>query len=163
MKHFLFSLLFYFSSCFYVSLLAQEDDPNRYTNEHLRNLGITPQGKVKSVEKFIYHYENKNGKEAKIFPKNAKVERTPVHCLYIFDKKGNIIEFYNYYTDGKPFQKIFYQYNTDNLLTKADEYKYKEENNLEHIEEEIFYEGKEMIAKKYKMDSHLFETSIKDR
>ena len=160
MKHFLFSLLFYFSSCFYVSLLAQEDDPNRYTNEHLRNLGITPQGKVKSVEKFIYHYENKNGKEVKIFPKNAKIERTPVHSRYIFDKKGNIIEFYNYYTDGKLFQKIFYQYNADNLLTKADEYKYIEENNPQHTEEEIFYEGKEMIAKKYKMNGHLFETSV---
>ena len=160
MKHFLFSLLFYFSSCFYVSLLAQEDDPNRYTNEHLRNLGITPQGKVKSVEKFIYHYENKNGKEVKIFPKNVKVERMPVHSRYIFDQKGNIIEFYNYYTDGKLFQKIFYQYNADNLLTKADEYKYIEENNPQHTEEEIFYEGKEMIAKKYKMNGHLFETSV---
>ena len=160
MKHFLFSLLFYFSSCFYVSLLAQEDDPNRYTNEHLRNLGITPQGKVKSVEKFIYHYENKNGKEVKIFPKNVKVERMPVHSRYIFDQKGNIIEFYNYYTDGKLFQKIFYQYNADNLLTKADEYKYREENNPQHTEEEIFYEGKEMIAKKYKMNGHLFETSV---
>ena len=103
MKYFLFTLLFYFSSCFYVSLLSQEDDPNRYTNEHLRNLGITPQGKVKSVEKFIYHYENKNGKEVKIFPKNAKIERTPVHSRYLFDQKGNIIEFYNYYTDGKLF------------------------------------------------------------
>ena len=157
MKHFLFSLLFYFSSCFYVSLLAQEDDPNRYTNEHLRNLGITPQGKVKSVEKFIYHYDTKNGKEVKIFPKNAKVERMPIHSRYIFDKKGNIIEFYNYYTDEKLFQKIFYQYNTDNLLTKADEYKYKEENNPEHIEEEIFYEGKVKISKKYKIDGNLFE------
>ena len=157
MKHFIFTLLLSFYSIF---ILAQEDDPNRYREEHLRNLGVTPQGKVKSVEKFIYHYENKNGKEVKIFPKNTKVEYTPVHCLYIFDKKGNIIEFYNYYTDGKPFQKIFYQYNTDNLLTKADEYKYKEENNPEHIEEEIFYEGKEMIAKKYKMDGHLLETSV---
>ena len=157
MKHFLFSLLFYFSSCFYVSLLAQEDDPNRYTNEHLRNLGITPQGKVKSVEKFIYHYDTKNGKEAKIFPKRTKIERMPVHSRYVFDKKGNIIEFYNYYTDGKLFQKIFYQYNTDNLLTKADEYKYKEENNPEHIEEKIFYEGKVMISKKYKIDGNLFE------
>ena len=157
MKHFLFSLLFYFSSCFYVSLLAQEDDPNRYTNEHLRNLGITPQGKVKSVEKFIYHYENKNGKEVKIFPKNVKVERMPVHSRYIFDQKGNIIEFYNYYTDGKLFQKIFYQYNVDNLLTKADEYKYIEENNPQHTEEEIFYEGRVMISKKYKIDGNLFE------
>ena len=157
MKHFLFILLFYFSSCFYVSLLSQEDDPNRYTNEHLRNLGITPQGKVKSVEKFIYHYDSINGKEVKIFPKRAKIERMPVHSRYIFDKKGNIIEFYNYYTDGKLFQKIFYQYNTDNLLTKADEYKYKEENNPEHIEEEIFYEGKVMISKKYKIDGNLFE------
>ena len=157
MKHFLFSLLFYFSSCFYVSLLAQEDDPNRYTNEHLRNLGITPQGKVKSVEKFIYHYDTKNGKEAKIFPKNAKVERMPVHSRYVFDKKGNIIEFYNYYTDGKLFQKIFYQYNTDNLLTKADEYKYIEENNPQLTKEEIFYEGKVMISKKYKIDGNLFE------
>ena len=154
MKHFIFTLLLSFYPIF---ILAQEDDPNRYKEEHLRNLGITPQGKVKAVEKFIYHYENKNGKEAKIFPKNAKVERTPVHCLYIFDKKGNIIEFYNYYTDGKPFQKIFYQYNTDNLLTKADEYKYKEENNPEHIEEEIFYEGKVKISKKYKIDGNLFE------
>ena len=157
MKHFLFILLSYFSSCFYVSLLSQEDDPNRYTNEHLRNLGITPQGKVKSVEKFIYHYDTKNGKEAKIFPKNAKVERMPVHSRYIFDKKGNIIEFYNYYTDGKLFQKIFYQYNTDNLLTKADEYKYEDENNPQHTEEEIFYEGKVMISKKYKIDGNLFE------
>ena len=157
MKHFLFILLSYFSSCFYVSLLAQEDDPNRYTNEHLRNLGITPQGKVKSVEKFIYHYENKNGKEVKIFPKNVKVERMPVHSRYLFDKKGNIIEFYNYYTDGKLFQKIFYQYNVDNLLTKADEYKYIEENNPQHTEEEIFYEGKVMISKKYKIDGNLFE------
>ena len=157
MKYFLFTLLFYFSSCFYVSLLAQEDDPNRYTNEHLRNLGITPQGKVKSVEKFIYHYDTKNGKEAKIFPKNAKVERMPVHSRYIFDQKGNIIEFYNYYTDGKLFQKILYQYNTDNLLTKADEYKYIEENNPQHTEEEIFYEGKVMISKKYKIDGNLFE------
>ena len=154
MKHFIFTLLLSFYPIF---ILAQEDDPNRYREEHLRNLGVTPQGKVKAVEKFIYHYENKNGKEAKIFPKNAKVERTPIHCLYIFDKKGNIIEFYNYYTDGKPFQKIFYQYNTDNLLTKADEYKYKEENNPEHIEEEIFYEGKVMISKKYKIDGNLFE------
>lgn len=154
MKHFIFTLLLSFYSIF---ILAQEDDPNRYREEHLRNLGVTPQGKVKSVEKFIYHYENKNGKEVKIFPKNTKVEYTPVHCLYIFDKKGNIIEFYNYYTDGKPFQKIFYQYNTDNLLTKADEYKYKEENNPEHIEEEIFYEGKVMISKKYKIDGNLFE------
>ena len=81
----------------------------------------------------------------------------PVHSRYIFDKKGNIIEFYNYYTDGKLFQKIFYQYNTDNLLTKADEYKNKEENNPEHIEEEIFYEGKVMISKKYKIDGNLFE------
>ena len=160
MKHFLFSLLFYFSSCFYVSLLAQEDDPNRYTNEHLRNLGITPQGKVKSVEKFIYHYENKNGKEVKIFPKNVKVERMPVHSRYIFDQKGNIIEFYNYYTDGKLFQKIFYQYNADNLLTKADKYKYIEENNPQHTEEEIFYEGKVMISKKYKIDGNLFEIRI---
>ena len=157
MKYFLFTLLFYFSSCFYISLSSQEDDPNRYTNEHLRNLGITPQGKVKSVEKFIYHYDTKNGKEVKIFPKNTKVERMPVHSRYIFDKKGNIIEFYNYYTDGKLFQKIFYQYNADNLLTKADEYKYKEENNPEHIEEEIFYEGKVMISKKYKIDGNLFE------
>lgn len=157
MKYFLFTLLFYFSSCFYVSLLAQEDDPNRYREEHLRNLGITPQGKVKSVEKFIYHYENRNGKEVKIFPKNAKVERTPVHSQYLFDKKGNIIEFYNYYTDGKLFQKILYQYNMDNLLTKADEYKYIEENNPQHIEEEIFYEGKVMISKKYKIDGNLFE------
>ena len=157
MKHFLFILLSYFSSCFYVSLLSQEDDPNRYTNEHLRNLGITPQGKVKSVEKFIYHYDTKNGKEVKIFPKNAKVERMPVHSRYIFDKKGNIIEFYNYYTDGKLFQKIFYQYNADNLLTKADEYKYIEENNPQHTEEEIFYEGKEIISKKYKIDGNLFE------
>ena len=157
MKYFLFTLLSYFSSCFYVSLLSQEDDPNRYTNEHLRNLGITPQGKVKSVEKFIYHYDTKNGKEVKIFPKNAKVERMPVHSRYIFDKKGNIIEFYNYYTDGKLFQKIFYQYNADNLLTKADEYKYKEENNPQHTEEEIFYEGKVMISKKYKIDGNLFE------
>ena len=157
MKHFLFILLSYFSSCFYVSLLSQEDDPNRYTNEHLRNLGITPQGKVKSVEKFIYHYENKNGKEVKIFPKKAKVERMPVHSRYVFDKKGNIIEFYNYYTDGKLFQKIFYQYNGDNLLTKADEYKYIEENNPQHTEEEIFYEGKVMISKKYKIDGNLFE------
>ena len=157
MKHFLFILLFYFSSCFYVSLLSQEDDPNRYTNEHLRNLGITPQGKVKSVEKFIYHYDTKNGKEVKIFPKNAKVERMPVHSRYIFDKKGNIIEFYNYYTDGKLFHKIFYQYNADNLLTKADEYKYIEENNPQHTEEEIFYEGKVMISKKYKIDGNLFE------
>lgn len=157
MKHFLFILLSYFSSCFYVSLLSQEDDPNRYTNEHLRNLGITPQGKVKSVEKFIYHYDTKNGKEVKIFPKNAKVERMPVHSRYIFDKKGNIIEFYNYYTDGKLFQKIFYQYNVDNLLTKADEYKYIEENNPQHTEEEIFYEGKVMISKKYKIDGNLFE------
>ena len=157
MKHFLFILLSYFSSCFYVSLLSQEDDPNRYTNEHLRNLGITPQGKVKSVEKFIYHYDTKNGKEAKIFPKNAKVERMPVHSRYIFDQKGNIIEFYNYYTDGKLFQKILYQYNTDNLLTKADEYKYIEENNPQHTEEEIFYEGKVMISKKYKIDGNLFE------
>ena len=157
MKHFLFILLSYFSSCFYVSLLSQEDDPNRYTNEHLRNLGITPQGKVKSVEKFIYHYDTKNGKEVKIFPKNAKVERMPVHSRYIFDKKGNIIEFYNYYTDGKLFQKIFYQYNADNLLTKADEYKYIEENNPQHTEEEIFYEGKVMISKKYKINGNLFE------
>lgn len=157
MKYFLFTLLSYFSSCFYVSLLSQEDDPNRYTNEHLRNLGITPQGKVKSVEKFIYHYDTKNGKEVKIFPKNAKVERMPVHSRYIFDKKGNIIEFYNYYTDGKLFQKIFYQYNADNLLTKADEYKYIEENNPQHTEEEIFYEGKEIISKKYKIDGNLFE------
>ena len=157
MKHFLFILLSYFSSCFYVSLLSQEDDPNRYTNEHLRNLGITPQGKVKSVEKFIYHYDTKNGKEVKIFPKNAKVERMPVHSRYIFDKKGNIIEFYNYYTDGKLFQKIFYQYNADNLLTKADKYKYIEENNPQHTEEEIFYEGKVMISKKYKIDGNLFE------
>ena len=157
MKHFLFILLSYFSSCFYVSLLSQEDDPNRYTNEHLRNLGITPQGKVKSVEKFIYHYDTKNGKEVKIFPKNAKVERMPVHSRYIFDKKGNIIEFYNYYTDGKLFHKIFYQYNADNLLTKADEYKYEDENNPQHTEEEIFYEGKVMISKKYKIDGNLFE------
>ena len=157
MKHFLFILLSYFSSCFYVSLLSQEDDPNRYTNEHLRNLGITPQGKVKSVEKFIYHYDTKNGKEVKIFPKNAKVERMPVHSRYVFDKKGNIIEFYNYYTDGKLFHKIFYQYNADNLLTKADEYKYIEENNPQHTEEEIFYEGKVMISKKYKIDGNLFE------
>ena len=157
MKYFLFTLLSYFSSCFYVSLLSQEDDPNRYTNEHLRNLGITPQGKVKSVEKFIYHYDTKNGKEVKIFPKNAKVERMPVHSRYTFDKKGNIIEFYNYHTDGKLFQKIFYQYNADNLLTKADEYKYIEENNPQHTEEEIFYEGKEIISKKYKIDGNLFE------
>ena len=157
MKHFIFTLLL---SSYSIFILAQEDDPNRYREEHLRNLGITPQGKVKAVEKFIYHYDTKNRKEAKIFPKNAKVERMPVHSRYIFDKKGNIIEFYNYYTDGKLFQKIFYQYNTDNLLTKADEYKYKEENNPEHIEEEIFYEGKEMIAKKYKMNGHLFETSV---
>ena len=157
MKYFLFTLLFYFSSCFYVSLLSQEDDPNRYTNEHLRNLGITPQWKVKSVEKFIYHYDTKNGKEVKIFPKNAKVERMPVHSRYIFDKKGNIIEFYNYYTDGKLLQKIFYQYNVDNLLTKADEYKYEDENNPQHTEEEIFYEGKVMISKKYKIDGNLFE------
>ena len=154
MKHFIFTLLLSFYSIF---ILAQEDDPNRYKEEHLRNLGITPQGKVKSVEKFIYHYDTKNGKEVKIFPKNAKVERMPVHSRYIFDKKGNIIEFYNYYTDGKLFQKIFYQYNADNLLTKADEYKYKEENNPEHIEEEIFYEGKVMISKKYKIDGNLFE------
>ena len=157
MKHFLFILLSYFSSCFYVSLLSQEDDPNRYREEHLRNLGITPQGKVKSVEKFIYHYDTKNGKEVKIFPKNAKVERMPVHSRYTFDKKGNIIEFYNYHTDGKLFQKIFYQYNADNLLTKADEYKYIEENNPKHTEEEIFYEGKVMISKKYKIDGNLFE------
>ena len=157
MKHFLFILLSYFSSCFYVSLLSQEDDPNTYTNEHLRNLGITPQGKVKSVEKFIYHYDTKNRKEVKIFPKNAKVERMPVHSRYIFDKKGNIIEFYNYYTDGKLFHKIFYQYNADNLLTKADEYKYIEENNPQHTEEEIFYEGKVMISKKYKINGNLFE------
>lgn len=154
MKHFIFTLLL---SSYSIFILAQEDDPNRYREEHLRNLGITPQGKVKAVEKFIYHYENKNGKEAKIFPKNAKVERMPVHSRYIFDKKGNIIEFYNYYTDGKLFQKIFYQYNTDNLLIKADEYKSKEENNPEHIEEEIFYEGKVMISKKYKIDGNLFE------
>ena len=154
MKHFIFILLLSFYPIF---VLAQEDDPNRYREEHLRNLGITPQGKVKSVEKFIYHYENRNGKEVKIFPKNAKVERMPVHSRYIFDKKGNIIEFYNYYTDGKLFQKIFYQYNTDNLLTKANEYKYEEENNPEHIEEEIFYEGKVMISKKYKIDGNLFE------
>ena len=154
MKHFIFTLLLSFYSIF---ILAQEDDPNRYREEHLRNLGITPQGKVKAVEKFIYHYDTKNGKEVKIFPKNAKVERMPVHSRYIFDKKGNIIEFYNYYTDEKLFQKIFYQYNTDNLLTKADEYKYKEENNPEHIEEEIFYEGKVMISKKYKIDGNLFE------
>ena len=160
MKHFLFILLSYFSSCFYVSLLSQEDDPNRYTNEHLRNLGITPQGKVKSVEKFIYHYDTKNGKEVKIFPKNTKVERMPVHSRYIFDKKGNIIEFYNYYTDGKLFHKIFYQYNADNLLTKADEYKYIEENNPQHTEEEIFYEGKVMISKKYKIDGNLFEIKM---
>ena len=154
MKHFIFILLLSFYPIF---VLAQEDDPNRYTNEHLRNLGITPQGKVKSVEKFIYHYDSINGKEVKIFPKRAKIERMPVHSRYIFDKKGNVIEFYNYYTDGKLFQKIFYQYNTDNLLTKADEYKYKEENNPEHIEEEIFYEGKVMISKKYKIDGNLFE------
>ena len=160
MKYFLFTLLFYFSSCFYVSLLSQEDDPNRYTNEHLRNLGITPQGKVKSVEKFIYHYDTKNGKEVKIFPKNAKVERMPVHSRYIFDKKGNIIEFYNYYTDGKLLQKIFYQYNADNLLTKADEYKYIEENNPQHTEEEIFYEGKEIISKEYKIDGILSKVEM---
>ena len=159
MKYFLFTLLFYFSSCFYISLLSQEDDPNRYTNEHLRNLGITPQGKVKSVEKFIYHYENRNGKEVKIFPKNAKIERTPVHSRYLFDQKGNIIEFYNYYTDGKLFQKILYQYNTDNLLTKADEYKYIEENNPQHIEE-IFYEGKVMISKEYKIDGILSKVEM---
>ena len=154
MKHFIFTLLLSFYSIF---ILAQEDDPNRYKEKHLRNLGITPQGKVKSVEKFIYHYDSINGKEVKIFPKRAKIERMPVHSRYIFDKKGNIIEFYNYYTDGKLFQKILYQYNTDNLLTKADEYKYKEENNPEHIEEEIFYEGKVMISKKYKIDGNLFE------
>ncbi|MEB3005684.1 RHS repeat protein [Capnocytophaga sp. G2] len=157
MKHFIFTLLLSFYPIF---ILAQEDEPNRYRKEHLRNLGITPQGKVKSVEKFIYHYDTKNGKEAKIFPKNAKVERMPVHSRYIFDKKGNIIEFYNYYTDGKLFQKIFYQYNTDNLLTKADEYKYKEENNPEHIEEEISYEGKVMISKKYKIDGILSKVEM---
>ena len=108
MKHFIFTLLLSFYPIF---ILAQEDTPNRYREEHLRNLGITPQGKVKSVEKFIYHYDTKNGKEVKIFPKNAKVERMPVHSRYTFDKKGNIIEFYNYHTDGKLFQKIFYQYN----------------------------------------------------
>ena len=154
MKYFILILLLSFYPIF---VLAQEDDSNRYREEHLRNLGITPQGKVKSVEKFIYHYDSINGKEVKIFPKRAKIERMPVHSRYIFDKKGNIIEFYNYYTDGKLFQKIFYQYNTDNLLTKADEYKYKEENNPEHIEEEIFYEGKVMISKKYKIDGNLFE------
>ena len=154
MKYFIFILLLSFYPIF---ILAQEDDPNRYKEKHLRNLGITPQGKVKSVEKFIYHYDSINGKEVKIFPKRAKIERMPVHSRYIFDKKGNIIEFYNYYTDGKLFQKILYQYNTDNLLTKADEYKYKEENNPEHIEEEIFYEGKVMISKKYKIDGNLFE------
>ena len=154
MKHFIFTLLLSFYPIF---ILAQEDDPNRYREEHLRNLGITPKGKVKSVEKFIYHYDTKNGKEVKIFPKNAKVERMPVHSRYLFDKKRNIIEFYNYYTDGKLFQKIFYQYNVDNLLTKADEYKYIEENNPQHTEEEIFYEGKVMISKKYKIDGNLFE------
>ena len=154
MKHFIFTLLLSFYSIF---ILAQEDDPNRYKEKHLRNLGITPQGKVKSVEKFIYHYDSINGKEVKIFPKRAKIERMPVHSRYIFDKKGNIIEFYNYYTDGKLFQKIFYQYNVDNLLTKADEYKYIEENNPQHTEEEIFYEGKVMISKKYKIDGNLFE------
>ena len=154
MKHFIFTLLLSFYPIF---VLAQEDDPNRYREEHLRNLGITPQGKVKSVEKFIYHYDSINGKEVKIFPKRAKIEHMPVHSRYIFDKKGNIIEFYNYYTDGKLFQKILYQYNMDNLLTKADEYKYEEENNPEHIEEEIFYEGKEIISKKYKIDGNLFE------
>jgi len=159
MKHFIFIFILLLS--FYpIFVLAQEDDPNRYTNEHLRNLGITPQGKVKSVEKFIYHYENRNGKEVKIFPKRAKIERMPVHSRYIFDKKGNIIEFYNYYTDGKLFQKILYQYNMDNLLTKADEYKYEEENNPEHIEEEIFYEGKEIISKKYKIDDILSKVEI---
>ena len=157
MKHFIFTLLLSFYPIF---ILAQEDTPNRYREEHLRNLGITPQGKVKSVEKFIYHYDTKNGKEVKIFPKNAKVERMPVHSRYTFDKKGNIIEFYNYHTDGKLFQKIFYQYNTDNLLTKADEYKYKEENNPEHIEEEIFYEGKEIISKKYKIDGVLSKVEM---
>ena len=154
MKHFIFTLLLSFYPIF---VLAQEDDPNRYREEHLRNLGITPQGKVKSVEKFIYHYDSINGKEVKIFPKRAKIERMPVHSRYIFDKKGNIIEFYNYYTDGKLFQKIFYQYNVDNLLTKADEYKYIEENNPQHTEEEIFYKGKVMISKKYKIDGNLFE------
>ena len=157
MKYFILILLLSFYPIF---VLAQEDDPNRYREEHLRNLGITPQGKVKSVEKFIYHYDTKNGKEAKIFPKNAKVERMPVHSRYIFDKKGNIIEFYNYYTDGKLFQKILYQYNMDNLLTKADEYKYEEENNPQHTEEEIFYEEKEMISKKYKIDGVLSKVEM---
>ena len=157
MKHFIFTLLLSFYPIF---VLAQEDTPNRYTNEHLRNLGITPQGKVKSVEKFIYHYDSINGKEVKIFPKRAKIERMPVHSRYIFDKKGNIIEFYNYYTDGKLFQKILYQYNMDNLLTKADEYKYEEENNPQHTEEEIFYEGKEMISKKYKIDGILSKVEM---
>ena len=157
MKHFIFTLLLSFYPIF---ILAQEDDPNRYREEHLRNLGITPQGKVKSVEKFIYHYDSINGKEVKIFPKRAKIERMPVHSRYIFDKKGNIIEFYNYYTDGKLFQKILYQYNMDNLLTKADEYKYEEENNPQHTEEEIFYEGKEMISKKYKIDGILSKVEM---
>ena len=157
MKHFIFTLLLSFYPIF---VLAQEDDPNRYREEHLRNLGITPQGKVKSVEKFIYHYDSINGKEVKIFPKRAKIERMPVHSRYIFDKKGNIIEFYNYYTDGKLFQKILYQYNMDNLLTKADEYKYEEENNPQHTEEEIFYEGKEMISKKYKIDGILSKVEM---
>ena len=62
MKHFIFTLLLSFYSIF---ILAQEDDPNRYREEHLRNLGITPQGKVKSVEKFIYYYENKKRKRGK--------------------------------------------------------------------------------------------------
>ena len=157
MKYFILILLLSFYPIF---VLAQEDDPNRYREEHLRNLGITPQGKVKSVEKFIYHYDSINGKEVKIFPKRAKVERMPVHSRYIFDKKGNIIEFYNYYTDGKLFQKILYQYNMDNLLTKADEYKYEEENNPQHTEEEIFYEGKEIISKKYKIDGVLSKVEM---
>ena len=157
MKYFIVILLISFYPIF---VLAQEDTPNRYREEHLRKLGITPQGKVKSVEKFIYHYDSINGKEVKIFPKRAKVERMPVHSRYIFDKKGNIIEFYNYYTDGKLFQKILYQYNMDNLLTKADEYKYEEENNPQHTEEEIFYEGKEMISKKYKIDGILSKVEM---
>ncbi|WP_454944238.1 RHS repeat protein [Capnocytophaga granulosa] len=157
MKHFIFTLLLSFYPIF---VLAQEDDPNRYREEHLRNLGITPQGKVKSVEKFIYHYDSINGKEVKIFPKRAKIERMPVHSRYLFDQKGNIIEFYNYHTDGKLFQKILYQYNTDNLLTKANEYKYIEENNHQHTEEDIFYEGKEIISKKYKIDGILSKVEI---
>ena len=150
MKHYFITLLF--CACF--SLLAQEKDEGKYTEEQLEAFGGTLQGRVKSVERIYYIGEEvSEGVDKKRFPNDEESNSTNEHCKYSFDKEGNITQYQTFDTLGNVKYKRIFTYNNLWLPSHIESFQYQDKKEVAHSLETYTYKGKEVALRETVMNT----------